>query len=114
MDYPGNGDFRGRREASIWQQLNRVLRVLLGLVLVLVIISFFVPQHRRLARERSDVEALRAQVETEKGILDRQTRENALLKSDPVYLENIARDKLDLMKPGETIIRMESLPAKVK
>jgi cell division protein FtsB len=32
-----------------------------------------------------------------------------LLQSDPSYLELLARDKLDLMKPGETIFRMDSL-----
>jgi cell division protein FtsB len=31
-----------------------------------------------------------------------------LLKADPAYLETIARDKLDLMKEGETIFRLES------
>ena len=32
-------------------------------------------------------------------------REVFLLRSNPTYLETIARDKLDLMKSGETIFR---------
>jgi len=28
--------------------------------------------------------------------------------TDPTYLETIARDRLDLMKEGETIFRLES------
>ena len=114
MDYPGNGDFRGRREASIWQQLNRVLRVLLGLAILLVIVSLFVPQHRRLTTARSEVESLQAQVAEQKMTLTRQTREVGLLKSDATYLETIARDQLDLMKEGETIIRVDPSPAKRK
>ena len=35
-----------------------------------------------------------------------------LLKTDPTYLETIARDRLDLMKEGETIFRLESRAAK--
>jgi cell division protein FtsB len=31
-----------------------------------------------------------------------------LLKTDPTYLETIARDSLELMKEGETIFRLET------
>ncbi len=108
MDYPGNGDFRGRRDASIWQQLNRVLRVLLLLAGILVVVSLFVPQQKRLAQSRSEIENLQSQVTEQKVLLARQTRDVQLLTSDPVYLETIARDRLDLMKEGETIFRLES------
>jgi cell division protein FtsB len=40
-------------------------------------------------------------------LLARQTREVNLLKTDAGYLEMIARDRLDLMKEGETIFRLE-------
>jgi cell division protein FtsB len=36
-----------------------------------------------------------------------------LLKTDPGYLEMIARDRLDLMKEGETVFRLEP-PASAK
>jgi hypothetical protein len=35
----------------------------------------------------------------------KREREVLLLRSDPTYLETIARDKLDLMKSGEIIFR---------
>ncbi|MFN2509140.1 MAG: septum formation initiator family protein, partial [Chthoniobacterales bacterium] len=98
MDHPGYGDFRARREASLWQQLNRVLRALLGVALLLVIISLFLPQHKKLVQSRSEIETLQAQVSEQKVLLARQTREVNLLKTDPGYLETIARDRLDLMK----------------
>ena len=107
MDHPGYGDFRARREASIWQQLNRVLRGLLAIALVLIIVSLFLPQHKRLAQSRADIETLQGQVTEQKMLLARQTREVNLLKTDPAYLELIARDRLDLMKEGETIFRLE-------
>ena len=107
MDHPGYGDFRARREASIWQQLNRVLRVLLCVASVLVIVSLFVPQHKRLTQSRSEIDRLQTQVTEQKMLLARQTREVSLLKTDAGYLETIARDRLDLMKEGETIFRLE-------
>lgn len=114
MDYPGNGDFRGRRDASIWQQLNRVLRVLLALAGLLVLVSLFVPQQKRLAQSRGEIDELQAQVSEQKMLLARQTREVNLLKTDATYLETIARDRLDLMKDGETIFRLESPQSKRK
>ncbi|MBA2243266.1 MAG: septum formation initiator family protein [Chthoniobacterales bacterium] len=110
MDHPGYGDLRARREASIWQQLNRILRGLLGVAFALVIISLFVPQHKKLTQSRAEIDDLQAQVTEQKMQLARQTREVNLLKTDPSYLETIARDRLDLMKEGETIFRLEQPP----
>jgi cell division protein FtsB len=114
VDHPGYGDFRARREASIWQRLNRVLRALLAVAFILVVVSLFLPQHKKLTQSRSEIEALQAQVGDQKMLLARQTREVNLLKTDPGYLEMIARDRLDLMKDGETIFRLEQPQAKRK
>jgi len=108
VDHPGNGDFRARREATIWQQLNRVLRVLLAIAALLVVVSLFLPQHKRLMQSRQENDTLQAQLTAQRMLLARQTREVHLLTTDPTYLETIARDRLDLMKEGETIFRLES------
>ncbi|MEO7168247.1 MAG: septum formation initiator family protein [Spartobacteria bacterium] len=118
MDATGYGDFRARREATIWQRMNHVLRVLLFVAAWLLIISFFLPPYKKLNKNRAEMEQIQAQLTEAKTFLARQTRQVSLLKSDPTYLETIARDKLDLMKEGETIFRLESrrgtppLPAK--
>ena len=111
MDHPGYGDFRARREATVWQRLNRILRVLLVLALALVIVSLFLPQAKKLRQSRAEIDRLQGQVTEQKILLARQTREVNLLKTDPTYLETMARDRLDLMKEGETIFRLEQLPA---
>ena len=112
MDHPGYGDFRARREATVWQRLNSILRVLLVLALVLVIVSLFLPQSKKLGQSRAEIEKLQGLVTEQKTLLARQTREVNLLKTDPTYLETMARDRLDLMKDGETIFRLEQVPAK--
>ena len=114
MDSPGYGDFRARREATIWQQLNRVLKGLIGLALLLVIVSLFLPQYKKLKQSRSELDVLQAQVSEQKMLLARHTREVNLLKTDPTYLETIARDRLDLMKEGETVFRLEPPKEKPK
>ena len=107
MDHPGYGDFRARRDATVWQRLNTVLRVLLVLAMALVVVSLFLPRYKQLAQSRAQIDALQTQVNVQKSALARQTREVNLLKTDATYLETIARDRLDLMKEGETIFRLE-------
>ena len=102
------GDFRARREATVWHRLNRVLKILLFLAFWLVAISLFVPPYKRLNQSRAEIDNLQAQVNEQKLLFARQTREINLLKTDSTYLETIARDRLDLMKEGETIFRFES------
>jgi cell division protein FtsB len=111
VEHPGYGDFRARREATVWQRLNSVLRVLLAAAVVLVIVSLFLPPYKKLGQGRTEIENLQSQVNDQKILLARQTREVNLLKTDPTYLETMARDKLDLMKEGETIFRIEPPPA---
>jgi cell division protein FtsB len=50
---------------------------------------------------------LQQQVNDQRNLLARQTREINLVKTDTTYLETVARDRLDLMKEGETIFRLE-------
>ena len=107
MDHPGYGDFRARREATVWQRLNRVLALLLVVAGVLVLASLFLPRYKQLAQSRAEIENLQQQVNEQKTVLAKNTREVSLLKTDPTYLETVARDRLDLMKPGETIVRFE-------
>ena len=85
------GDFRARREATVWQRLNRILRVLLFLAAWLVIMSLFVPTYKKRAKGQAEIDSLEAQVNEQKLLLVKQTREVTLLKTDLTYLETIAR-----------------------
>jgi cell division protein FtsB len=80
----------------------------------LVIISLFVPPYKKLTQGRAEIDNWLAQVSDQKTLLARQTREVSLLKTDPTYLETIVRDKLDMMKEGETIFRLEAAGGKHK
>jgi len=108
------GDFRARREATVWQRLNRILLVLLVISIWLVIVSLFVPPYKKLTQSRAEIDNLQQQVNEQQSLLARQAREVNLLKTDVTYLEAIARDRLDLMKEGETIFRLEPVRAKSK
>jgi cell division protein FtsB len=113
VEHSGYGDFRARREATVWQRLNSILRVLLALAVLLVIVSLFLPLSKKRAQSQVENDKLQAQVNEQKILLARQSREVKLLTSDPTFLEIKARDRLDLMKEGETIFRLEP-PASAK
>jgi cell division protein DivIC len=112
VNQPDYADFRARREATVWQRLNRIVFALLFLAVWLGIISLFVPPYKKMQAARQEIDTLQAHCDEQKVLLARAMREVNWLKTDPTYLETIARDRLDLMKEGETIFRLEpSRPA---
>ena len=110
----GYADFRARREATVWQRLNRILLVLLIIAIWLAIVSLFVPPYKKLMQSRTEIDNLQQQVNEQQTLLAQQTRQVDLLKTDVSYLETIARDRLDVMKEGETIFRLETARTKPK
>ena len=104
------GDFKSRRQHTVWHSLNRLLVALIAFTVITLIACAFVPELKN-AREQSDrVEELRGQIEKQREQLADHTREVELLKNDPTYIETIARDRLDMMKDGETIYRIDPIP----
>jgi cell division protein FtsB len=101
------GDFKSRRQHTVWHSLNRLLVALIAFTVITLIACAFVPELKN-AREQSDrVEELRGQIEKERIQLAERNREVELLKNDPTYIETIARDRLDMMKEGETVFRID-------
>ena len=99
---------RRRSDPSFWNALNRVLFALVIVSGTAGILLWFYPEVvRRDQMARSllgDQEELAAQQSLRK----QREREVYLLENDKEYIETIARDKLDMMKEGETIFRLDS------
>jgi cell division protein FtsB len=95
---------------GIWHSLNRFLIVLIVLVLAMIAAYRFLPEISKRRDQQTHVERLKTEVERERQLLTRNMRIEESLKHDPEYVATVARDKLDLMKPGEVIYR---LPAAV-
>ncbi len=101
-------DFRRRRETDFWQGINRLMAYLIVAAFLAWIVFAFRPESQRIAEMRQTWEALKQEVAAEELLLRKQQREDAWLKSDPEYVETLARDRLELMKDGETIYRLDS------
>lgn len=102
------GDFKRRRQENIWHLLNRVVIALIAIAVVTLILCAFIPELKKQREHAARLQELNAAIEKEKSLLAQRTREVELLKNDPVYVETVARDRLGLMKEGETIFRLET------
>jgi cell division protein FtsB len=90
--------------------LSRALYFLVFVAALILLVCWFLPLVRDQQRQQLALQNLREQVNQERSLLDKQTQKLSWLQSDPGYLELFARDKLDLMRPGETIFRMDPPP----
>jgi len=82
--------------------------ILVSVVLIAIFLPGFSRYHHlkaRQARLNGGIEKLRA---SEVGLRKEQDK----LQTDPTYIEKVARDKLQVVNKGETIVRMEDKDGK--
>jgi len=102
---------RKRRETDFWRAVNRCLVFLIGLGVVVVIAMAFVPELRRIDEMKATLAGLQEELAAQQLLLAQQQREEGWLNESPEYVELLARDRLGVMKEGETIYRLdEPLP----
>ncbi len=106
-DAQANVRRRRRHEPDFWHTLNRVVGALIVLGILLTVGVMFYPVWQRQQDMRAALLALEREQAEKSALLEKSQREIELLRNDPEYLETIARDRLNLMKPGETIFRIE-------
>jgi cell division protein FtsB len=100
-------DARRTGDPSFWNALNRVLLALVIVSGIAGLVLWFYPEVVR--RDQMARNLLREQQElaAEQTLRKQREREVYLLENDKEYIETIARDKLDMMKEGETIFRLD-------
>lgn len=111
MNYFDEENYTNRRrrriESGFWHQANRVLMAIIVVGLFVVIGFAFYPvwhQQQSMHKSKTTLELAKAE---KTSLLRHAQRKLELLRTDPDYVETIARDRLGLMKPNETIFRVE-------
>jgi type II secretory pathway pseudopilin PulG len=92
---------------NIWSTLVPIIQVGIVIGLIGVVGLFFLPVIQTENTYKSEIGKLQREAAAAD---ERQTElklETEHLKNDPGYLEHIARDQLNMGKPGETIIRFD-------
>jgi cell division protein FtsB len=90
--------------------LNKIVYLLILVASFILLICWFLPLVKEQQRQQRALQALKQQVEQERARYNKESKKLTLLQNDPAYTELLARDKLDLMKAGETIFRMDPAP----
>ncbi|MDE1172005.1 MAG: septum formation initiator family protein [Verrucomicrobium sp.] len=110
----GSVSLRRRATGNIWAKLARITQLLLALGVVAVVLACFLPVIRQVQRLQAEKERLAQLIALEQSSNRQGNRQFELLKSNQEYIERIARDRLNLGKPGEVIFRFDPYSAKGK
>ena len=102
------GDHQTHSYEGIWPSLNKFLLALILFTVTIPIAYSFMPEVKKRRDASARIEELTAQVDDARMQLARLQREESLLRNDREYIATIARDRLDLMKEGENIYRLEA------
>jgi cell division protein FtsB len=101
-------EVRRRRDPSFWKAINRVLMVFVFAGAIAIVIFWFYPQVIRRDEMVKNLEAEKQKLTAMQLLQKQRERQVYLLENDPTYVETVARDKLDMMKEGETIYRFDA------
>ena len=102
-----SAEARRTSDPSFWNALNRALLTLVIVGGVASLMLWFYPELVRRDQMARNLLQEREQLLVEQNLRKHREREVYLLENDKEYIETIARDKLDMMKEGETIFRLD-------
>ncbi len=103
-----NSNSRRRSQSEFLPTAMRVVFALIVVCALLIAGFTFYPEWTRLSAMKHDLALQTTRLEELKKSTSQHEQEVHLLETDKEYLELIARDRLDLMKDGETIFRLSS------
>jgi cell division protein FtsB len=102
------GDFNTSSQGGgIWHSLNKIIVTLIILGACVPIAYSFLPEVANRKAQMQRIDGLKAEIDKQRMQVSRFEREEMLVKRDPEFIGVIARDKLELMKEGETIYRLD-------
>lgn len=95
---------------TIWDKLTKVVFGLLCLALVLLVVFSYVPLVQQNTRMRQEKYRLESELQDVQRLNRRLLEAIEAMQKDTQTVERVAREKMGLAKPGETVIRFETPP----
>lgn len=90
---------------NFWVLLYRIGWVAFAILLVIAVISLFVPQINQYREIRRRDAVLQEEIRLKEEILRHLKDQQDRLRSDPRFIEKIAREEFGFARPGETVFR---------
>jgi len=104
---PSSIPLKRQSGGNIWATLVPIIQGAIVIGLLTVVGLFFLP----VIQTENDYKAKLAELQRKTAAAEDQQAQLKLetehMKNDPAYVEHIARDQLNMGKPGETIIRFD-------
>jgi cell division protein FtsB len=104
---PSSIPLKRQSGGNIWATLVPIIQGAIVVGLLAVVGLFFLPVIQTQNAYKSELAKLQRQMAAAEERTAQLKLETEHMKNDPAYVEHIARDKLNMGKPGETVIRMD-------
>jgi cell division protein DivIC len=101
---PSSIPLKRQSGGNIWATLVSVTQGITVVVILSGLLLFFVPVIHQTHQYQSDITNLQGSIETAKDQQREIRIETEHMKSDPAFVEHIARDRLNMGRPGEEIM----------
>ena len=104
---PSSIPLKRQSGGNIWATLVPIIQGAIVVGLLSVVGLFFLPVIQTQNGYKADLAKLQREIGAAEDQQARLKLETEHMKNDPAYVEHIARDQLNMGKPGETIIRFD-------
>jgi len=104
---PSSIPLKKQSGGNIWATLVHITQGLTLVALLSILMLFFLPVIQKTHRLQAEKQKLLNQIAAAQDQQAQFKLETEHMKTDPAYVEHIARDQLNMGKPGETIIRFD-------
>jgi cell division protein FtsB len=104
---PSSIPLKRQSGGNIWATLVPIIQGAIILALLAVVGLFFVPVIQTQDAYKSEIAREQRMIAMRLDEQNQLTLETEHMKNDRDYIEHIARDQLNMGKPGETIIRFD-------
>jgi cell division protein DivIC len=107
---PSSIPLKRQSGGNIWATLVPIVQGITVIVLLSGLLLFFLPVIQETHRLQEDKARTLREIAAGQDQQRQLQIETEHMKNDPDYVEHIARDRLNMGRPGETIIRFDSYP----
>ena len=104
---PSSIPLKRQSGGNIWATLGQITQGVIIVILISGLMLFFLPVIQKTHHLNEYKDELMQRIAAGKADADEKTLEIWHMKNDPSYVERIARGKLNMGRPGETILRFD-------
>ncbi len=108
---PSSIPLKRQSGGNIWATLVPIIQIAIVIGLLAVVGLFFLPVIQTQNGYKAELAKLQREISAREDEQAELKLETEHMKNDPAYVEHIARDQLNMGKPGETIIRFDRYQA---